>query len=199
MALLLLLAFVAVCCCCFVGGGGAGHRHLGSVMKKRSPLQPPGTFTFLQFFTGNMLFCLLEYLQMLEHMENIWEKMQAYFSRWKRGGGGERGGFFLFLSLDTGTIKLWSLRQGFTHPTFMGGAGDIFCQLWRNFQLARVNNYKEKWKVVASKETSLTVQILFPIYCNPSCKGLISSVKRTPSILFSYLIFFASSEFNSTW
>ena len=32
-----------------VGGGGGGHRHFGSVMKKRSPLQPPETFTFLQF------------------------------------------------------------------------------------------------------------------------------------------------------
>ena len=80
-----------------------------------------------------------------------------------------------------------------------GGSRGHFLSALKNF-LARkgVNNYKEKWKVVASKETSLTVQILFPIYCNPSCKGLISSVKRTPSILFSYLIFFASSEFNST-
>ena len=35
-----------------------------------------------------MLFSLLEYLQMLKHMENIWEKkMQAYFSQWKKGGG----------------------------------------------------------------------------------------------------------------
>ena len=79
-----------------------------------------------------------------------------------------------------------------------GSRGHFLSALKKCSARKGVNNYKEKWKVVASKETSLTVQILFLIYCNPSCKGLISSVKRTPSTLFSYLIFFASSEFNST-
>ena len=80
-----------------------------------------------------------------------------------------------------------------------GGSRGHFLSALKKFSARKgVNNYKEKWKVVASKETSLTVQILFPIYCNPSCKGLISSVKHTPLILFSYLIFFTSSEFNST-
>ena len=63
------------------------------------------------------------------------------------GGGGGGGGQGKFLT----ALKKFSARKG-------------------------VNNYKEKRKVVASKET---VQVLFPIYCNPSCKGLISSVKRS--------------------
>ena len=46
-----------------------------------------------------------------------------------------------------------------------------------NMYILLRDNYKEKRKVVASKETTLTVQVLFPIYCNSSCKGLISSVK----------------------
>ena len=37
---------------------------------------------------------------MLEHMENIWEKMQGYFSRWKRGGGGGGASFSLLTLSD---------------------------------------------------------------------------------------------------
>ena len=60
-----------------------------------------------------------------------------------------------------------------------GGQGKFSDNFEEIFSSQGVNNYKEKWKVVASKETTLTVQVLFPIYCNPSCKGLISSVKRS--------------------
>ena len=71
-----------------------------------------------------MLFCLLEYQQMFKHMENIWEKNASLFLTMKGGGGGGGGGFF------------------FTDPKCMvgggGGAAENFCQLWRNFQLARV-------------------------------------------------------------
>ena len=73
-----------------------------------------------------MLFCLLEYLQMLEHMENIWEKMQAYFSRWKRGGGGRGGASFFFFLLILArsnydhyarallTLRLWGEQGTFS-------------------------------------------------------------------------------------
>ena len=70
----------------------------------------------------------------------------------------------------------------FTDPKCIGGGGGRgnFLTALKKFSARKgVNNYKEKWKVVASKETTLTVQVLFPIYCNPSCKGLISSVKRS--------------------
>ena len=64
-----------------------------------------------------MLFCLLEYLQMLEHKENIWEKNASLFLTMKEGGGG--ASFFSWLQVYR-------------------GAGEIVSQLWRNFQLARV-------------------------------------------------------------
>ena len=60
-----------------------------------------------------------------------------------------------------------------------GGRGNFLTALKKFSARKGVKNYKEKWKVVASKETTLTVQVLFPIYCNSSCKGLISSVKRS--------------------
>ena len=60
-----------------------------------------------------------------------------------------------------------------------GGRGNFLSALKKFSARKGVNNYKEKLKVVASKETTLTVQVLFPIYCNPRCKGRISSVKRS--------------------
>ena len=46
-----------------------------------------------------------------------------------------------------------------------GGEQGNFLSAFKKF-LGRkgVNNYKEKWKVVASKETTLTVQVLSPIF-----------------------------------
>ena len=45
-----------------------------------------------------------------------------------------------------------------------GGRGNFLTALKKFSARKGVNNYKEKWKVVASKETTLTVQVLFPIY-----------------------------------
>ena len=70
---------------------------------------------------------------------------------------GEGGASFSFL-----TLSVW------------GSSGNCLSALKKFSARKGVNNYEEKWKVVASKETTLTVQVLFPIYCNPSCKGLLS-------------------------
>ena len=52
-----------------------------------------------------MLFCLLEYLQMLEHMENIWEKNASLFLTMKEG---ERASFSLL------TLRVWGEQGTFS-------------------------------------------------------------------------------------
>ena len=77
---MLLLVLLAVCCCWFVGGGGGGgDRHLGSVMKKRNPLQPPETFTFLTIF-------YLKYVIVRTYGKHLRKKCKL-ISHDERGGG----------------------------------------------------------------------------------------------------------------
>ena len=61
-----------------------------------------------------MLFCLLEYLQMLEHIWKTFEKKKAslFLTMKERGGGGP--------SFSLLTLSVWGGG---------GGAGEIFCQL----------------------------------------------------------------------
>ena len=57
---------------------------------------------------------------------------------------GERASFSLL------TLSVW------------GSRGHFLSALKKFSARKGVNNYKDKWKVVASKETSLTVQFFFP-------------------------------------
>ena len=56
--------------------------------------------------------------------------VRTYGNIWEKKWGQKNASLFLTMKGGGGLFF-------FTAPKCMGGAGEIFCQLWRNFQLAR--------------------------------------------------------------